>query len=146
MSKMGLHDLFGHLQHKLWPKERSRVKLVFWLPTTESQESTWFPCVQVACNTSLKSSGQGLQLWFKLHPDWRFAPEVIVLQSCGTPSLRCHSRRMVQSILYGGRWWLPLSPGRGESCESRVACLRTKGALEGELTNLLVGLIQVRVQ
>jgi hypothetical protein len=26
-----------------------------------------------------------------------------------------------QRILYGGRWWLPLSPGRGESCESRVA-------------------------
>jgi hypothetical protein len=22
MSKMGLHDPFGHLQHKLWPKER----------------------------------------------------------------------------------------------------------------------------
>jgi hypothetical protein len=21
MSKMGLHDLFGHLKHKLWPKE-----------------------------------------------------------------------------------------------------------------------------
>jgi hypothetical protein len=26
-----------------------------------------------------------------------------------------------QSILHGGRWWLPPSPGRGESCESRVA-------------------------
>jgi hypothetical protein len=26
-----------------------------------------------------------------------------------------------QRILYGGRWWLPLSPGRGESCESKVA-------------------------
>jgi len=26
-----------------------------------------------------------------------------------------------------------------------VACLSTKGALEGELTNLLVGLMQVRV-
>jgi len=27
-----------------------------------------------------------------------------------------------QRILYGGRWWLPLSLGRGESCESKVAC------------------------
>jgi hypothetical protein len=27
MSKMGLHDPFGHLKHKLWPKERSGVKL-----------------------------------------------------------------------------------------------------------------------
>ncbi len=27
MSKMGSHDPFGHLKHKLWPKERPRVKL-----------------------------------------------------------------------------------------------------------------------
>ncbi len=26
MSKMGLHDPFGHLQHKLWQKERPGVK------------------------------------------------------------------------------------------------------------------------
>jgi hypothetical protein len=23
MSKMGLHDSFGYLKHKLWPKEKS---------------------------------------------------------------------------------------------------------------------------
>jgi hypothetical protein len=27
----------------------------------------------------------------------------------------------MQIILYGGRWWLPLSLGRGESSESKVA-------------------------
>jgi hypothetical protein len=27
MSKMGSHDPFGHLKHKLWPKERPGVKL-----------------------------------------------------------------------------------------------------------------------
>jgi len=27
MSKMGLHDPFGHLKHKLWLKERPKVKL-----------------------------------------------------------------------------------------------------------------------
>jgi hypothetical protein len=27
MSKMGLHDPFGHLQHKLWQKERPGVKI-----------------------------------------------------------------------------------------------------------------------
>jgi len=32
---------------------------------------------------------------------------------------RCHGE--TQRILYGGRWWLPSSLGRGESCESRVA-------------------------
>jgi len=28
MSKMGLHDPFGHLKHKLWSKEKLGVKLV----------------------------------------------------------------------------------------------------------------------
>jgi len=32
---------------------------------------------------------------------------------------RCHGE--TQRILYGGRWWLPPSLGRGESCESRIA-------------------------
>jgi hypothetical protein len=27
MSKMSSHDPFGHLQHKLWQKERLRVKI-----------------------------------------------------------------------------------------------------------------------
>ncbi len=27
MSKMGSNDPFGHLKHKLWPKEGSGVKL-----------------------------------------------------------------------------------------------------------------------
>jgi hypothetical protein len=26
MSKMGLHDPFGHLKHKLWPKEGLSIK------------------------------------------------------------------------------------------------------------------------
>jgi hypothetical protein len=33
----------------------------------------------------------------------------------------CGCRREAQIILYGGRWWRPLSPGRGKSSESRVA-------------------------
>jgi hypothetical protein len=35
---------------------------------------------------------------------------------------------VTQRILYGGRWWLPLSPGRGESNELvlPVACPNTK--------------------
>jgi hypothetical protein len=40
----------------------------------------------------------------------------------------CKCRGEAQRILYGGRWWLPLSPGRGESSESMlpVACPSTK--------------------
>jgi hypothetical protein len=137
MSKMGSYDPFGHQQHKLWPIERPGVKLAIWLPTTGSQKSTQFPCVQVACNMSLENSRRGLQLWLRPRPDWRSAQEFIIPQSCGTPSLGnfgtpnwesrdkkpfgCHSRGVVQSLLYGGRWWLPLNLGRGESCESKVA-------------------------
>jgi hypothetical protein len=33
----------------------------------------------------------------------------------------CSLRGQMQRILYGGRWWLPPSPGRGESSESKVA-------------------------
>ncbi len=32
---MGLHDTFGYLKHKLWPKEGLRIKL-----TTKNQESS----------------------------------------------------------------------------------------------------------
>jgi len=34
---------------------------------------------------------------------------------------RCGCRGEAHNILYRGRWWLPLSLGRGESCESRIA-------------------------
>jgi hypothetical protein len=37
---MGSHCSFGHLKHKLWPKEGPRVKLAVWLPTTKSRGST----------------------------------------------------------------------------------------------------------
>jgi hypothetical protein len=50
MSKMGSHHPFEHLKHKLWPKERPRVKLAIWLPTIKSWELTRFPCVQATCD------------------------------------------------------------------------------------------------
>jgi hypothetical protein len=51
---------FGHVKHKLCPKKRLGIKLTIWLPTTKSQESPWFPCVQVACNIPLESSSWGI--------------------------------------------------------------------------------------
>jgi hypothetical protein len=63
---MGSHDPFGHLKHKLWPKERPGIKLAVWLPTIKSQESTRFPCVQVACDMLLESCWWGLQIWLDL--------------------------------------------------------------------------------
>jgi hypothetical protein len=87
MSKMGLHDPFGHLKHKLWPKEGLGVNLTIWLPTTKSQESTWFPCVKVTCNMPLESSWQGIQIWSKPHFNQRSAHKVTRLQSCKSPNV-----------------------------------------------------------
>jgi hypothetical protein len=61
MSEMGLHDPFGWLKHKLWGRERPRVK-----PTIKSQESPWPPCVQVAWHIPLESSQWGLQIFLNL--------------------------------------------------------------------------------
>jgi hypothetical protein len=54
----------------------------------------------------------------------------------------CSFSAELQRILYGGRWWLPPSPGRGESSESNLplACPNTKGVPECELTLLWLDL------
>jgi len=146
MFKMGLHDPFGHLKHKLLPKERSRVKLAIWLPTTKSRELTRFPYVQMACDKPLRSYRRGLQLCFKPHFNGRFTHKVMRPQNHGSPNFGnfgtplwksrdkmpfgfgCEPRGEAQSILQGGRRWLPPSLGRGESCEFElpVACPNTK--------------------
>jgi hypothetical protein len=59
----------------------------------------------------------------------------------------CSLRGITQSILYGGRWWLPPSPGHGESSESvlPVACPNAKRDLECGLTTLWLVLMQVQI-
>jgi hypothetical protein len=83
---MGSHEPFGHLQHKLWQKERSGVKLAVWLLTTKSRESTQPRYVQEECNTPLESSRQELPLFFRPRPNQRFEQRVIVPQSCESPN------------------------------------------------------------
>jgi len=138
MSKMASHEPFGHLQHKLWSKEGLEVKLAIWLLTTKSRESTRSRRVQVKCNTLLESSRGELQLFFRPHLNPRLGQEVMNAQSLGSPNqdnfgtplwesrekvpFGCKCDGETQRILYGGRWWLPPSPGRGESSESKVAC------------------------
>jgi hypothetical protein len=87
MSKVGSHDPFGHLKHKLWWKEGPGVKLVVWFPTTKSRESTQFPCVQVSCNILLKISWQGLQLCFIPHLNWRLHTKLWDPKVAGVPTL-----------------------------------------------------------
>jgi hypothetical protein len=85
----------------------------------------------------LESSQRELQYFFRPHPNWRSEQEVMDAQSPGSPtrdsfgtppwesrekvSFGCSLRGELQRILYGGRWWLPPSLGRGESSESKVA-------------------------
>jgi hypothetical protein len=95
MLKMGLHEPFGHLSHKLWQKERSGVKLAFWLPTTKSQESTWPLHVQMECDISLERSRQELQVFFILHPNRRSEQKVMISQSCGSLN------RTISGLLFG---------------------------------------------
>jgi hypothetical protein len=84
MSKMGSHCSFGHLKHKLWPKEGPGVKL----PTRKSWESTRFTWLQTTCHIPLESCRRELQLCFRPHFDPRSARKVMGLQSCGKPSCR----------------------------------------------------------
>jgi hypothetical protein len=92
MSKMGSHCSFGYLKHKLWPKEGPGVELPrvrrFWLPTTESRESTRNTWLQKTCDIPLERSRRELQLFFRRQLDRRSAPKVMRLQSRGSPKLR----------------------------------------------------------
>jgi hypothetical protein len=149
---MASHWSFGHLQPKLWAKEGPGVKLAMWLPTTKSRESTSFRRLQMECDGALESSRRELQLWFRPHSNRRSEPGVVSVQSPGSPTRNnfgtptwesrekepfgCSLRGVTQRILCGGRWWLPPSLGRGESCVSKCSWLvpTPKGVPECELT------------
>jgi hypothetical protein len=115
---MGSHDPFGHLKHKLWPKEGSEVKLAIWFPTIKSRELTRFLCVQMVCDIPLKSSWQGLQLCFKPHLNPRSSCKVMGPKVAGVPTV--------------GIWKLPFgSPGT--KCHLDVGLLeRHKVYYKGE--------------
>jgi hypothetical protein len=154
---MASYEPFGHLQPKLWAKEGSGVKLAVWLPTTKSWESTQIRRLQKEYDMALESSLRELQDCFRPHPNQRSEQEVIDAQSPGslnrdsfeTPPWEsrekvpfgCNLCGNLQRILYGGRWWLPPSPGCGESSESKVAhgLPQHQKSAEWVLTNLLVG-------
>jgi len=52
--------------------------------------------------------------WKALDKSYNFGLKLIPIR------VRGKSQSSAQSILYGGRWWLPSNPGRDESCESKV--------------------------
>jgi hypothetical protein len=153
MSKMASHEPFQHLQHKLWLKRRSGVKRAIWLPTTKKLGIDPIPvCVGGVRHIIGKLLRRATSLLcFRPYPNWRFELGVMSSQSprspnrdsFGTPpsesrdkkpfECRCHGQ--TQRILYRGRWWPPLSSGRGESNESvlPVVCPNTKSDSKCEL-------------
>jgi hypothetical protein len=103
---------------------------------------------------ALESSGGELQDFFRPHLNRRSEQEVMDAQSpesptrdnFGTPPWEswekvpfgCSLGGELQRILYEGRWWLPLSPGYGESNVSKCLWLvpTPKGVPKCELTFL----------
>jgi hypothetical protein len=100
---MSLHDPFDYLKQKLWPKERSRVKLPIWLPTIKNWESLRCIYVQVACDIPLKSFWQGLQLCGRPHFNRRSSHKIMGLQSCGSPNFKTFGT-------LGTKWHLGVGP------------------------------------
>jgi hypothetical protein len=84
--KMASHWSFGHMQPKLWAKERPGVKLPVWLPTTKSRESTSSRHLIWECDMALERSRRGIQLWCRPRCDRILQSGVMSSQSPGTPT------------------------------------------------------------
>ncbi len=124
-------------------KRRARSQIAsltsVWFLTTKSRESTSSWRIQKECNMELESSWRELQFWFKPRSNRKLQSGDMNSQSPGTPTwdnfktppwesqekepFGCSFGGELQIILHGGRWWLPLSPGRGESNVSKCRWL-----------------------
>jgi len=71
---MSSHDPFGHLKHKLWPKEGPWVKLAIWLATTKSQNRPDF----LACRWHIT------YCWKALNKGYNFALDLTSIKGLHT--------------------------------------------------------------
>jgi len=103
--------------------------------------------------TSLLQTSSQLEIWarsYELPKSRKSKPGQFQDSSLGVPGLRAIwmrvSRNNAEDIIWR-RWWLPPSPGRGESSESMLPmiCPNTKSDSECELTNLWLGLMQDQI-
>jgi hypothetical protein len=116
----GLHDPFGQLKHKLWPKERLGLKLTIWLPTIKSWESPQFPYMQVACTYHWKAFDEGYNFAQDLISIGGLHTKLWALQIMGVPTLgqkviwmlilwatiEYITRGKVAASLKFGPWWV----------------------------------------
>jgi len=160
ISKMASHWPFGHLQPKLWAKEcqfDSRPLKVGNRPLPdlriESAIRRW-----KYLDEGYKFGSDLVAIRLRTRELW--APKVPGLHpgqfrdNFGTPTWEswekepfgCSLSEASQRILYGGRWWLPPSPGRGVSCGPKCPWLvpTPKGVPECELTTSWFVLMQIQ--
>jgi len=144
---MASHWPFGHLWPKLWAKEGPLKVGNRPLPDLRIESATG------RSKDLDKGYNCGLDLvLIRLCSRELWAPKVPGLQpgqfrdNFGTPTWEsrekepfgCSLSGASQRILYGGRWWLPPSPGRDESCGPKCPWLVStpKSVPECELTTL----------
>jgi hypothetical protein len=145
---MGLHEPFGHLQHKLWQKERSEVKLP---PKVGNQPN---PGV---CKWSATHRWKALDKGYNFSSDFIMIgglhKKLCTLKVTRVPSVQISGLPLGQKAirmwppwrgakyniwgkvvasLESGPWWVISIV----SLESHMAYPSTKGALESELTTL----------
>jgi hypothetical protein len=90
--------------------------------------------------------GRGKKLWSPKVPGVQIG--TVSGLHFGSPGKKvpfeCSLCGRTQRILYGGRWWLPLSLGCSESSDVMllVACPKTKCVPGGELTHFVVSFVQ----
>jgi hypothetical protein len=131
--------------------------------STKSRESTWPRCVHVECDAPLESFQGELQVCFRLHPNRRSKQKVITCKVLkvqtetilgvlfGSPGTKNYSNVGVAErckeyyMGEGGGFLQVRAVVNIVSPRLLVTCRSTKGAPKCELTNLLVGLMQVRV-
>jgi hypothetical protein len=144
---MGLHDPFGYLKHRLWPKEGWESNCQF-----DSQS------LKVGNHFDLLAcKWLAIYRWKALDEGYNFfsnlisigglhktlwASKVMGVSISEQNDIWMQAHDQAQKILWGGRWWLPLSPGCDESRESMFA---RGGSMHQKcsnytLTNLLFGL------
>jgi hypothetical protein len=147
------HEPFGHLQHKLWQKEGQEWN---WQFDSRPLKVGNRPNPSV-CRWSAK------HLWKALKESYKFALDLIPIGGLNkklwarkVPRIQT---RTVSGLLLGSPGTKSHSDvGVVEKCREyymgegggfpqirAMTCPSTKGALENELTNMLVGLMQVRV-
>jgi len=144
-------------------KKGPGVKLAVWLPTTKSWESTWSGVCKWSVTHRWKALKESYKFALDLVPiggriEKLWTPKVLGVQTgtilglhFGSLGKKCHSdasvteRRKVYYMGEGGGFPRVRAVVSQVSPELPVACPSTKGAPEGELTNLLVGLMHVRV-